>query len=80
MGSCIPPCGPEHYGALLSHSPRREFEDGRALELLARAQDGGREVQLVGGVGEVLRFQAEAVMIAVDLAALPWMPFMPLAV
>ena len=34
------------------------------------AQDGGREVQLVGRIRKVLRFQAEAIVIAVNLASL----------
>ena len=46
-----------------------EAEHCRRIERLAGAEDGAREVRLVGAVGEVLGFERETVALAVAAVA-----------
>src|ERR1700686_5147100 len=57
----------------------REFVDRRGLEVLARPENGGRKLGMVGRVGEMLRFQAECVAAVVDLASLAVNPIQEVA-
>ena len=50
---------------------RRELKYRLLMEPLIRPQDRRRKIRMVGRIGEVLRFQAEAVAAFVDVAMFP---------